>query len=462
MRCERRILRYHSLKRGRVRQTWNKYNLYNLHKMRSTVSTFGTFFQQKWAAKAATRAYHGEHIKEKQWERMFSRRLLSAVNMDPAYMAKYDGSEQAAGRGSGRDVKPAGKPSRDGKVEVREVARNTGNAEGMTPYMQMTFAPQERRLDIAVYRALFASSARQARQFVVHGAVKVNGKKMQHPGYLLNPGDLFQVDPEKVMIATGRKKTSNSESISAPKEPAAEEEAEPSGEGEATEATGQPAEELSHEQLKAEYLEGLRLLHQHAKKVIDANKEKLSGGHKKEIRELSKKIKEAMNKARRAGTDVQETGDDMQNLATLMSQLELTPAERKELAKEQEEAETTSESTPTSTTTPDYPQLKPRSMPAPTTTNSKFDNVESQILQRLLEEEKINPYDPSKPYATPWRPRPYMSAFAFIPRYLEVHPKICAAVYLRHPVARPGKSEIPTPFDTQISQLAFNWYLRRR
>jgi predicted rRNA methylase YqxC with S4 and FtsJ domains len=39
----------------------------------------------------------------------------------------------------------------------------------------------ERRLDIAIFRALFASSARQARQFVLHGAVTVNGKKVPSP-----------------------------------------------------------------------------------------------------------------------------------------------------------------------------------------------------------------------------------------------------------------------------------------
>ena len=47
------------------------------------------------------------------------------------------------------------------------------------PYMHMTFAPLERRLDTAIFRAMFASSARQARQFVVHGLVKVNGKKVE-------------------------------------------------------------------------------------------------------------------------------------------------------------------------------------------------------------------------------------------------------------------------------------------
>lgn len=73
-----------------------------------------------------------------------------------------------------------------------------------------------------------------------------------------------------------------------------------------------------------------------------------------------------------------------------------------------------------------------------------------------------NKRDSAAPYATPWRPRDYMSAFAFIPRYLEVNQNICAAVYLRHPVARPGLAEVPTPFSVETGQLAFNWYLRNR
>ena len=73
-----------------------------------------------------------------------------------------------------------------------------------------------------------------------------------------------------------------------------------------------------------------------------------------------------------------------------------------------------------------------------------------------------NPIDETKPYATPWRPRPYMSAFAFVPRYLEVNHNICSAVYLRDPVARPSLAEVPTPFPAETQQLAFNWYLRRR
>jgi ribosomal protein S4 len=114
----------------------------------------------KWQAKSAARNYHGEQVREKQWVRMFDRRIRSVIPMDAKYLASNDGSRESAGRGSG--------------LEQRRTRDKTP-----IPYMQMTFAPLERRLDTAIFRAMFASSARQARQFVVHGAVKVNGKQVR-------------------------------------------------------------------------------------------------------------------------------------------------------------------------------------------------------------------------------------------------------------------------------------------
>jgi len=61
-----------------------------------------------------------------------------------------------------------------------------------------------------------------------------------------------------------------------------------------------------------------------------------------------------------------------------------------------------------------------------------------------------------------WKTKDYMSPFAFIPRYLEVNQNVCSAVYLRHPVARPGLAEVPSPFSSELLTLAFQWYLRRR
>jgi len=146
----------------------NKYNFYNLAQL-GRPEIRGTYFQQKWKAKAATRAYHGEQIREKQWQRMFTSRIKSVIPMNFRYLAAFDGSEQAAGRGSGADK---------GRSAVGNVRDRNQRGTPAIPFMNMTFAPVERRLDTAIFRALFASSARQARQFVIHGGVKVNGKKV--------------------------------------------------------------------------------------------------------------------------------------------------------------------------------------------------------------------------------------------------------------------------------------------
>jgi small subunit ribosomal protein S4 len=47
----------------------------------------------------------------------------------------------------------------------------------------------ERRLDNVVWRAGLASSRAQARQFVLHGHVKVNGRKVNVPSYLVSAGE---------------------------------------------------------------------------------------------------------------------------------------------------------------------------------------------------------------------------------------------------------------------------------
>ena len=47
----------------------------------------------------------------------------------------------------------------------------------------------ERRLDNVLYRMGVASSRSQARQFVLHGHVRVKGRKVNIPNYLVNVGD---------------------------------------------------------------------------------------------------------------------------------------------------------------------------------------------------------------------------------------------------------------------------------
>ena len=51
----------------------------------------------------------------------------------------------------------------------------------------------ESRLDAVVYRSKFVLTVFQARQFINHGHVTVNGKRVTIPSYRLNVGDVVQV-----------------------------------------------------------------------------------------------------------------------------------------------------------------------------------------------------------------------------------------------------------------------------
>jgi hypothetical protein len=65
---------------------------------------------------------------------------------------------------------------------------------------------------------------------------------------------------------------------------------------------------------------------------------------------------------------------------------------------------------------------------------------------------------------TPFNLPAYASPFIFIPAYLEVSFPTCSVVYVRHPTARPGYSEIPTPYDAdgEVVRLAWEWYSKVR
>jgi small subunit ribosomal protein S4 len=54
----------------------------------------------------------------------------------------------------------------------------------------------ELRLDNVVFRTAFAASRNQARQFVRHGHVLVNGKRVTIPSYQVKKGDVVQMSPK--------------------------------------------------------------------------------------------------------------------------------------------------------------------------------------------------------------------------------------------------------------------------
>ncbi len=51
----------------------------------------------------------------------------------------------------------------------------------------------ERRLDNTIFRAGFASSRKQARQFVRHNHIRINEQKVNIPSFLVSPGDVITV-----------------------------------------------------------------------------------------------------------------------------------------------------------------------------------------------------------------------------------------------------------------------------
>lgn len=54
----------------------------------------------------------------------------------------------------------------------------------------------ERRLDNTVYRLKMTKSRAQARQIIVHGHIRVNGKKVSSPSFFVSPHDEISLDPK--------------------------------------------------------------------------------------------------------------------------------------------------------------------------------------------------------------------------------------------------------------------------
>ncbi|KAJ5145564.1 uncharacterized protein N7515_000128 [Penicillium bovifimosum] len=433
-----------TLSKGKIRQSWSKYNLYNLQRFRSPPTTNRTFFQQKWSAKAVSRAYHGEQVREGQWKRMFNHRIRSVIPMNASDLAADDGSLASAGRGSGLETKDG-----DATYQNRRI-----------PYTHMAFAPLERRLDVAIFRALFASSARQARQFVIHGAVTVNGQKMRHPSYLLNPGDLFQVEPDRVMFATGtpKDKAERREGRLAQRKP--------EGEEESKEAEEEKVEEESKETPKEDTKETLKALMQQAKSIMSSGKDTLPAKRKQELRGFQKAVRRVLSRSA-SSTVLTDSLEAQFSELTLL--LNAKRAEKKPEKKDEKKDKRRSDDDAVASKGDEDVEVSSKLSEAfeqaaqgNDVDASELDDEEFDTLKRALVQMRDNPIDNTKPYATPWRPRDYMSAFTFIPRYLEVNQNICAAVYLRHPVARPGSAEVPTPFGESVATPAYGWYLRRR
>ena len=268
---------------------------------------------------------------------------------------------------------------------------------------------------------------------------------MIYPGYQLNPGDMFQVEPERVLYATGARKDAKERREGRVMRrkglPASSEDANESGQKEASAKAGN--EDSSSTATEPEDVKAsLQSLLGQAESILSTDTT-ASAKRKQDLRAFKRALRSTLSRPTTLTDSIDAQLLELTQKLNLSTQPQNPPAEP----------------APTNTTD-DQSQSPPRQQPLPMTRTLASD--QERLLRQALQEARDNPIDPTKPYSTPWRPREWMSAFAFIPRYLEVHHRVCSAVYLRHPVARAGRAEVPTPFNQEVNGLAFNWYLRRR
>jgi len=261
---------------------------------------------------------------------------------------------------------------------------------------------------------------------------------MIYPGYQLNPGDMFQVEPDRVLFATGAPKdrfqrhAGRRQRVKVPSKPS-EDDAESA---EPHKPTSPPTPETDETSKTPK--ETLQALMTQAKALLSDPSASLPAKRKQDLRAFQRTVKRTLSRP-----DALTTSSLDKQLEDITARITAPPKPAP------------APSIPAS----DVPSL---STPALQAEAKSLSPDQMRTLRNALQEARDNPIDASKPYATPWTPREWMSAFAFVPRYLEVHQKICSAVYLRHPVARPGLAEVPTPYGHEVNSLAHNWYLRRR
>ncbi|PPQ88197.1 hypothetical protein CVT25_005162 [Psilocybe cyanescens] len=310
--------------------SWSPKNLYNLwrrtvgpeaEELTFKVTTEQTLFQQRWRSKAAMRAYHGEYIPEK----VFKRWYLPDTIPDVRPRRQVFGDDQ-------NELEEYAKRKTKAKEKERKLEEEI-ERKGLAPVGSLMFREVERRMDVFLFRCCFVHSVYEARRLIIHGYVKLNGKKHSHANTRLAPGDMVTVDPAAIRF--------------------------------------------------------LQPPHGPMDRIVGP--------------------------VPKPNSTAQKSTDESKSAEQTSENVEAA-----------ENVEATTEATEATKEVADIPYWKRPPTPF---------------------------YLPE--YASPW---------LFIPAYIEVSFKTCSAVYVRHPTARPGYSEIPTPYDADgaVIRYAWEWYVQRR
>lgn len=460
----------------------NKFNLVNMITW-NKAKRRGSMFQQQFQAKSETRAFHGPHLTETQWRNIFKGEL-NGVN-----------------------------PLRSTKEAVDEQQRET-------PWALQTYLPTERRLDTAIFRSFFASSTRQAHQLIVKGKVKVNGIKIRSPGYELKPGDLFSVDPEAVLYAMGRKKPSIQESVDLTNRQIVK------YNNYVKRAKKHPLKYFrlkQHQRSKHKVFNALYIRKQ--KKKIEEHNKQIGEEMRKELDSVTPgsvfktivknepffdkygtlpltKNSQLLNKAlsvfalatgkrgdskatngatkeqiknfkQEAPSDkvnelhTQYYGKDIKNPPGNKGDVKKLVQELIKIKQEQVRVDYTSKLKDSKSPHAKYNKNWTKALPSEPLEKidpeqAKEDPSQVKVPLPFSNGKLYGLADSSKQYFTPWNPRAFISPFAVLPHHIEISFKTCHAVYLRDPVARPGHSEIISPFNLDMHERAYMFYIRKR
>ncbi|KAK9451016.1 mitochondrial 37S ribosomal protein uS4m [Limtongia smithiae] len=417
-----------SLVRGLVRSSWHKQNFYNIFKKATPFTLSLKDFAKRWRSKKETRAYHGDHLTERQWQGIFSP-TLSAVS----HIKEHNSTEALS----------------DEREEV--------------PLAMQLYAPLERRLDTALFRAMFASSPKQARQYITTGKVRVNGEKMKHAFYPLRPGDVFSVDPECVMRALGRQKptTAKSEEIDAKQIELFEQ---------FLARCRENPEEMFREKFQPISVDGKyhpERLHRQVRQMAAARVQEQIAGIDSEEFDKTEYIEEAQTELDMLRTKYEEDPEarlsedkslDESIKQALALKVKAGDSKHKDLIAKMVQSKLDGKK--------DELRELYRSFSGPSTVYSPtwyYAYLEEYCGSKLpWQQGAYGLQEPDKSYFTPWTPRTFLAPFAILPAHIEISFKTCTAVYMRDPVIRRGHSEILSPLPLELHEGAYKFYVRRR
>ena len=223
---------------------------------------------------------------------------------------------------------------------------------------------------------------------------------MRYPGYLLNPGDMFQVEPDLVLFATGAPKEA------APKEAAVEEtEEKPAEEEEAVE------EEPVKEEVVQDPKKLLKDLVKQSKAVMSSRKDILGAKRKQSLRSFQQTLKRSMSRSDKVGilsATLEKQWEELKLQMTKSRDVPNLPSDEDKPA-EKEPATTSTKSTETNTEDSSLtPEASPKSSTVSAQGTSTTETAEDDIditalsdaelleLKSALEELQENPYEPSE------------------------------------------------------------------